>query len=214
MASVEPTTTHVGLEYTIVGETAPSILLALPHTGQLPMPMRQQQPLWGIRVCESNISHWFTQMAAHAACLIAEFALAGLQNAPEDTTARSPRHSPAWTPRVQPPHHARQGWLLGIYTETLRSCSPPAPDGHADGIAKATCRAGLLMVLTCQRSDVDLVSVGDAAEAEKDRLLEKVRLRPAGTAARCGLQLCVCVCMLVSTLPSRPGTRLVWLFPQ
>ena len=34
--------------------------------------------------------------------------------------------------------------------------------------------ADLLVVPTCQRSDMDLVRVGDVIEDEKDRLLEKV----------------------------------------
>lgn len=34
--------------------------------------------------------------------------------------------------------------------------------------------AGLLVALTCQRSDLDLVSIGDSIEGEKDRLLETV----------------------------------------
>jgi len=33
----------------------------------------------------------------------------------------------------------------------------------------------LLVVPTCQRSDMDLVRVGDVIEDEKDRLLEKAR---------------------------------------
>ena len=35
--------------------------------------------------------------------------------------------------------------------------------------------ADLLVVPTCQRSDMDLVRVGDVIEDEKDRLLEKAR---------------------------------------
>lgn len=33
---------------------------------------------------------------------------------------------------------------------------------------------GMLVVPTCQRSDVDLVQMGEAIETEKDRLLERV----------------------------------------
>ena len=35
--------------------------------------------------------------------------------------------------------------------------------------------ADLLVIPTCQRSDLDLVRVGDVIEDEKDRLLEKAR---------------------------------------
>lgn len=34
--------------------------------------------------------------------------------------------------------------------------------------------AELVVALTCQRSDLDLVSIGDSIEVEKDLLLEKV----------------------------------------
>jgi hypothetical protein len=33
---------------------------------------------------------------------------------------------------------------------------------------------GMLIVPTCQRSDLDLVKMGDVVEGEKDRLLERV----------------------------------------
>lgn len=80
--------------------------------------------------------------------------------------------------------------------------------------SQVPCLAGLLIVLTCQRSDVDLVAVGDAVEAEKDRLLEKVRLCPAAAAAGCGLQLWSCVCKLVFASPLWAWNMAFLVVPQ
>jgi hypothetical protein len=60
----------------------------------------------------------------------------------------------------------------------LPPCPPPgAPKRVLDqvtgifpGLSAAT---DLLVIPTCQRSDVDLVTTGEAADAEKDRLLER-----------------------------------------
>jgi hypothetical protein len=49
---------------------------------------------------------------------------------------------------------------------TLLALHPPPPLVHA----------GILIIPTCQHSDLDLVRVGEAVEDEKDRLLERVRL--------------------------------------
>ena len=50
----------------------------------------------------------------------------------------------------------------------------------------------LLVVPTCQRSDLDLVRVGDVIEDEKDRLLEKVC-----TDTTCGVRaVCASHCLL------------------
>ncbi len=76
-----------------------------------------------------------------------------------------------FNPMRQPPVASRDDGVLaaGFYPSAAsRTSNRPLPDG--DAVAPA----GMQLVLTCQRSDVDLVSVGDAVEAEKDRLLEKV----------------------------------------
>lgn len=64
----------------------------------------------------------------------------------------------AWSPRY-------------VCFSTLVTWCIIQPDTH-----NSSCITDILIIPTCQRSDIDLVNIGHKVEDEKDRLLERVRL--------------------------------------